>query len=195
MKSITEIRWLELLRKPAKTEAERRDRTLAGEAFSNELKLEILSLSNELKAVGSKFLYPWDMVNSKEIYPEAIDILIEHLHKPYHEKNKEGIIRALTVKEAKGRANSSLINEYNNISKANHHLRWIIGNAFTVIITPGDFESVSSIVEDKSNGISRYRFVEALGKIKTNESKACLQYLLDDEEMKPFAEKTLKKFK
>lgn len=195
MKSKEETRWLELLKKPARTEKERKEKELAREAFNNQLKLEIKGLSDELKAAGSKFSNPWDMVNSKEAYSEAINILIEHLHKPYHEKNKEGIVRALTVKEARGKANASLINEYNNISKDRHNLRWTIGNAFTIIVTPNDFESISSIVKDKSNGMSRYRFVEALAKIKTADSRACLQYLLDDKEMKPYAEKALKKMK
>ena len=191
MKSKEELRWIELLRKPAKTEEERREKEEAGVAFSNQLKEEIKDLSNELISQGSKFSDPWDMVNSKESYPEAIDILIAHLSKPYHDKNKEGIIRALTVKEAKGKASKALLEEYYAIPKEKQILRWTIGNAFTVIKMKDDVEIISSIVKDKTNGMSRQMFVVALGKIKTEEAKTCLKYLLNDEEMKQFAVKAL----
>lgn len=191
MKSKEELKWLELLKKPARTQQERREKQLAGEAFNNLLKFEIKNLSDELLAKGVKFSNPWDMVNSKEAYPEAIDILIEHLHMSYHDKNKEGIIRALTVKEAKDKANRALIAEYNTMPKEKYNLRWLIGNAFTVIITKNDVEAISAIVKDKSNGISRQQFVIALGKLKTIDAKNCLKDLLQDNDMKLYANKAL----
>ncbi len=194
MKSKEELVWIELLKKPAKTEEERMDLEIAGKAFKNQLNTEIRALSNELLSKGLRFSNPWEMVNSKEAYPEAIEILIRHIHKPYHDKNKEGIIRALTVKEAKGKANEELIKEYNVTPKEKDNLRWTIGNAFTVIITPEDVDRIIPIVHDKTNGMSRFRFVDALGKIKTEKSKACLQTLLVDAQMAPYALKALNKF-
>lgn len=195
MKSKAELRFVELLRKSPKTQEEIAEKDLMGEIFGQELKYERRDLSQELKDAGARFSDPWDMVNTKEPYPEAIDILVKHLSINYHDKNKEGIIRALTVKEAKGKANKALIEEYNKTPKEKDNLRWIIGNAFTVIITKEDIESILPIVMNKDNGMSRYRFVEALGKIKTEQVKAALTKLLDDEEMAPYAAKALNKFR
>jgi len=195
MKSEIELKFLKLLRKSPKSKEEIHEQERLRKLFVQELKEEVKDLSQELKRKGSKYLDPWDMVNTKESYPEAIDILIEHVPKQYHDKNKEGIFRALTVKEAKGKANSALIKEYNNIPKEKHNLRWVIGNAIYIIITPDDIDSILPIVENKENGMSRFRFVEALGKIKSEKTETTLIKLLDDDEMTPYALRALGRLK
>ena len=56
----------------------------------------------------------YDLVNTKKPYPEAISVLIDLLEKNdiSNRRIREGIVRSLTVKEAKGKANSILIAEY-----------------------------------------------------------------------------------
>src|SRR4030088_3102473 len=43
----------------------------------------------------------WDLVNTKEPYPAAVPVLLEHLRRPYPERVREGIARALAVPEAR----------------------------------------------------------------------------------------------
>ncbi|MEO0249525.1 MAG: hypothetical protein ABIN58_08295, partial [candidate division WOR-3 bacterium] len=43
----------------------------------------------------------WDLVNTSEPYPEAIPVLIKLLSQIEEPHMKEGIVRALTVKEAR----------------------------------------------------------------------------------------------
>src|ERR1700759_3093148 len=157
---------------------------LVGNIFKDELKQEMKQLSQELKEAGVEFVDSWDMVNTKCPYPEAIEILIKHLPGNYHYRNKEGIIRALTVKDAKGKANSALIREYHEIPKEEDSLRWAIGNAFSAIITKDDIGQIWPIVEKKENGRSRQMFVRALGKIKSKKSEEVLINLLDDERVR-----------
>ena len=195
MKSESELKFLELLRKPVKSKEEVAEKERWRNIFAGELKQEIMHLSKELIEAGCKYTDPWDLVNTKESYPEAIDILVKHASMPYHDRNKEGIIRALSVKEAKGKANTVLISEYNKIPKEKHNLRWVIGNAICVIITTEDTDSVLSIVEDKENGMSRDRFVLALGRIRSDKVEDCLIKLLDDSEMVPYALQALRKIK
>src|ERR1700744_6636741 len=197
MKSEIEVKFLELLRKPIKSKEEIDEKERLRNLFTMELKQEIKELSDELKDAGSKYTDPWDMVNAKDSYPEAIDILIKYLPKEYHYSNKEGIVRALTVIEAKGKANAALITEYNKIpiEKENDSLRWAIGNAIWFIITPNDIKSILPIVEEKRNGISRHRFVLALGKVKSEKAENVLIKLLSDEEVAVYALEALGKLK
>jgi HEAT repeat protein len=195
MKFESELRFLELLRKPIKSKEEMEEEERARVLFVGELHQEIRELSEELKDAGTKYTDPWDLVNTPESYPEAIDILIKHLPRQYHKRNKEGIVRALTVKEAKGKANDALIAEYNRVSKENDSLRWAIGNAIWFIVTKNDLKSIFKIVENKENGESRSRFIQALGKIKSEESEAVLIKLLNDKEVAVYALQSLGKLK
>lgn len=152
-----------------------------------ELGKEISELIFELSKKGIHISTIWDLVNTKKPYPEAIDILIDHLNKNYHEKNIEGIVRALTVKEAKGKATSTLIKQFENIPKEKNNLRWIVGNAIANVMTLKDVNWIYSIVLDKNNGSSRGQLVYCLGNIKSEKSEDVLISLLEDVEVAPQA--------
>lgn len=178
-----EKRWLELVNKP-KTKEEIEEILLLANKIELERAKESRDLIDELSNVGIKINSIWDLVNTKNSYPKAIDILINHLSKSYSEKTKEGIIRSLAVKEAKGKASPALIDIYNKTSKDETTLRWIIGNTVCITITTNDAKQILEIVKDKSNGISRQMFVLALGKIEhTKDSEDTLIMLLDDEDV------------
>lgn len=140
-------------------------------------------LVKDLNSIGIKVTTVWDLVNTSERYADAIPILLDHLQKDYHEKNIEGIIRALAVKEAKGKATPYLITMYHQIPKDNDSLRWAIGNTIDMTITQDDLKSILPIVQDKTNGTSRQMFVIALGKIKSAEVEDVLINLLNDDEV------------
>lgn len=129
----------------------------------------------------------YDLVNTKEKYPMAIPILLSFLKDESIEDDniKEGIIRSLAVKEAKGIATTILIDEYNKIPKEKTLLRWAIGNTIDQTITPNDtdIEKILQIIQNKENGTSRQMFVLALGKIKTEKVEEVLIHLLDDEDV------------
>jgi hypothetical protein len=55
-------------------------------------------LARELRAVGYEVDTAWDLVNTSEPYPDALPILLEHLGKPYPDRVREGIARALAVR-------------------------------------------------------------------------------------------------
>lgn len=44
----------------------------------------------------------WDLVNTAEPYPHLLNVLSDHLTRPYLKRKREGIARALAVREAKG---------------------------------------------------------------------------------------------
>jgi hypothetical protein len=111
-KSYWENKFITLLHKTPKTKEEVEEMEHASEQFGRELDVEASELLKEIELNGLKVNELWDLVNTREPYPEAIDILTEHLKKPYHIKNKEGIVRALGVKEAGVKTLRALLEEY-----------------------------------------------------------------------------------
>lgn len=215
-----ENRWAELLKGPNRlnapkvsnikiTAAELQEQLLQDEEYQKWLKekeqirtaLEAAyaedekPLVEELKKVGLNITSSWDLVNTKTSYKPAIPILLEHLSKPYHLKNKEGIVRALAVKEAKGIACRVILDEYNKAPKDNWNYRWALGNTMAVIMAADYIDDVVTIVRDENNGESRQMFVAALGNTKSSKVRDVLKQLLIDKSdvIRKEAQKALKK--
>ena len=189
-----EKRWKELVGKP-RTNEEVQETLLLAKLIGIERAKEHQELTDELAEVGIKISNIYDLVNTKSKYPKAIPILIKHLQFNYSDKIKEGIVRALTVPEAKGLAVSLLIKEYLQLSKDKENLKWVIGNAVNVTITKNEVADIFPIVLNKTNGISRQMFVAALGKIKSDIVKDVLLKLINDDDrvIRDEAKKALKK--
>lgn len=191
-----EKRWSELAGKPKSSDEIKETLELAKKIELERAK-EYSGLIKELSDIGIKVNTIWDLVNTKSKYPTAIPILLKYLPLMNLDKNKEGIVRALTVPEAKGMAANALINEYVKIPVSKENLRWIIGNAIKLTLTDCEIEKVFSIVKDKKNGISREMFVLALGKTKKYKKEAIelLIHLTYDDDVKLHAIEALTKLK
>jgi hypothetical protein len=192
---ILEKRWKELVSKPKTAEEIQEILELAKKIDQLRLR-EYQSMIDELKKIGIKIQSIWDLVNSDIKYPDAIPILLKYLPIVQDDKNKEGIIRSLTVPEAKGIATQSLLKEYNETSKSKESLRWIIANALKTTITANDIGSILPLVLDKENGLSRQMLVVALGGKKSEQVREILEVLLNDENqvIRKEAKKALLKF-
>src|SRR5690606_26404287 len=88
-----------------------------------------------------------------EAYESAIDVLVEHLDFQYSDHVREGIVRVLTCKQARGKANSRLLRPFESVDKDN--LRFAIGNALAEIATPEDAQTIEAPMRDKKHGSSR----------------------------------------
>jgi HEAT repeat protein len=145
-------------------------------------------LREELSKVGVLVNDIWDLVNTRLPYPSAVPVLLDFLKKGIDDSHmKEGVVRALAVKEAIGKASEILISEYNRISKDEIFVRWAIGNTIYTTITKDDIDSILAIVQDKTNGMSRQMFVAALGKVKSEKAENVLINSLDDDDVVPHA--------
>jgi hypothetical protein len=195
IKNNIEEKFLELLRKPVKTKNEMKELENLRLTLEEASKFEQGELLQELRNIGVNISSVWDLVNTRDNYVQAIPILYKHLKQDYNAKIKEGIARALTVKEAKGIACKSIIDEYNKTPKDEHNLRWVYGNAISIIITEDYLDDVIDIVKDDTNGDSRQMFVTALGKLKSPKIKEILNYLIKDKSqvISKEAQKALKK--
>ncbi|MFV0507545.1 MAG: hypothetical protein ACK5L5_12730 [Bacteroidales bacterium] len=198
---ILEKRWNELLANTgkAKSEKELKEYTeevlFLGKQIELERSKEYQGLIDELADMGIEINSIWDLVNTKSKYPKAIPILMKYLPLVSYVRNKEGIVRSLTVPEAKGLVVSLLVKEYLQLSNDKESLRWAIGNAVNATITKGEVENIFPIVLNKENGLSRQMFVAALGKIKTDNVRSVLLQLSNDDDkvIGDEAKKALKK--
>jgi len=126
-------------------------------------------------------------VNLRQAYPQAISVLLKHLKQPYHPRIKEGIIRALTVKEAIGVGAPPLIEAFKNVTAPDpfvkQHLKWVIGNALSVVADRSVFESIVELVQDKRHGQARAMLPLALSNMKDERAIGVLIQLLADGEI------------
>lgn len=131
-------------------------------------------IKEKLLEVGVKIDTIYDLVNTKENYPEAIPSLLNLIEQDYSPEIKEGVVRSLAVKEAKGRANNILFKVYHETLDPDSSLSWAIGNTIEVIVQDQDQDQIINILENKLNGRSRQMFAIALGKIKNEKSEDTL---------------------
>jgi hypothetical protein len=105
----------------------------------------------DLRRVGCRIRWIWDFVNSAESYPKAIPILIDHLRRPYKDATREGIARALAVREARGLAGETII-EVLQQEGLGKQLRWALANSLTVVADRTNRDAIKAILateEDK----------------------------------------------
>jgi hypothetical protein len=177
-----EKRWAELVNKP-KSEAELVEQDL----IAKKMKIEWAKLQNELvlelNKNGNSITTIWDLVNTKTKYPDGtVDILIKHLVLNYHDTIKEGIVRSLMVKEAKGIAVHALINEYESTDKKKHNLRWIIGCVIGYLATKEHIDWIETTILDKKNGGSRSGLIVPLVKLKDEKAEKIILQILEEDD-------------
>jgi hypothetical protein len=113
----------------------KRDRRL--EEFAREFAGEDHLISAEAAVVGYNIESVWDFVNNTPhpvlhrpfvgAYARAYPLLIRHLHLPHHPRIREGIVRALTVRDGGQPVWAALLEEF-EVEK-DPEMRWVIANA------------------------------------------------------------------
>jgi hypothetical protein len=114
---------------------------------------------DDLLAVGYKMDTVWMLVNTNELYPEALPVLLKHLQLPYSKRIKEGVIRSLIVNEFRGLAGPTVLTEFNKLE--NFHRDAPLVSPFLMAIQcladrsmTADLEAM--LVDPKYAGIASY---------------------------------------
>ena len=81
--------------------ARRREREEQRRNLEAELKRAEAPLVDALRTAGFEVHSVWELASSCRAYSEAIPILISHLDRPYPDRVREGIARALAVPQAR----------------------------------------------------------------------------------------------
>ena len=187
---ILEKRWAELIQ-PRNVKLgpissnEIEDINLLATQIENLKAQEYEALITELQQKGIFIKSIWDLVNSKKPYPQIIEILIKHLSFGYHHRTKEGIVRSLIVKEAKGKATEALMREFQNTANDKVSLRWIIGYAIGYLMKKEDVNWVVAAVLDNNNKDCRSGMILPLVKIKSEKAEDVLLKLLNQTDIEP----------
>ena len=121
-------------------------------------------------------------------YPEAIPVLIRwaaelpETEPPSAERDRllEGIVRALSVPEARPAAASVLIDLF---PKTSGPLQWIVGSAIEVTASPSESDRILDLIENKHYGSSRQMLVLAVRRIAKSNPRTLevLRRCLDDD--------------
>jgi hypothetical protein len=115
-----------------------RDRRI--EQMKREFAAEEAQISREAATVGYRITSVWDFVNNAphpflprpfpEPYPLAYPLLVRHLGMPHHRKVREGLIRALTVRDGGRFVIDALLEHFRTERDA--ELKWVLANALRV---------------------------------------------------------------
>ena len=86
----------------------------------------------DLKRIGFRVESVYDFVNTAAPYPNAYPILVRHLSLPHDRPTREGIVRALTVKDARPVAGRALLEAFE--SERDPLIRWVLANALRTVL-------------------------------------------------------------
>lgn len=134
-----------------------------------------------------------DLIYASAPYPEAIPVLIQLLPQINVIDMKDGIVRALTVKEARGIAARPLIEEFKRIDAPRTtdeakelglypllSYKWTVGNAIGYVATPDDLEEIFALLTDPRHGDARQQLIDALVRLKPGWAAPLLIEFLND---------------
>jgi hypothetical protein len=123
--------------------------------FYAEVHADEAELVSEIQRLGFDIESVWDLVNNRAHpvlrprftgpYLAAYPVLVAHLTRPHHQRIREGIIRALTERDAASIAAEPLLRELR--TERNQMTRWVIANALRVLIPPKARRSFPEIDE------------------------------------------------
>jgi hypothetical protein len=109
-------------------------------AFAAQFADEERMIAGEARALGYDISSVWDFVNNSPHpvlernfigpYDRAYPMLIRHLQIPHHPRVREGIIRALTVRDGGESVWQALLQEFNR--ETDTGLRWVLANALKI---------------------------------------------------------------
>jgi HEAT repeat protein len=144
---------------------------------------------SDLRAAGISVSSVWDIVNSRNAYPEAITILLAHLGRTYHPKIRDGMARALAIPQARPYWND-ILKLYR--AEAHEEPRQGLALALTNAADKTHNLTLIELLRDKSNGPSRGFFMYRLKKFPDPEIWQLIKELQDDPEIGTGAREIMK---
>ncbi len=139
----------------------------------------------DLCSAGYQVKSVYDLVNTNDSYPKAVPILLEHLRRgeAYDSRIREGIARALTVKEAKSSLNELLAAFRRDPDKSLNGAKGALGNAISLLADLAHQREIVELALDRSHGPARWALVDWLGGQQNVVATEALEQLVDDPEI------------
>lgn len=127
---------------------------------------------------------------NEQLNPDAVDILVRHLKRPYLEATKEAIARALGTPLARKHW-QAILSEYKatsaeKIRSDNIGSGYKEGLACTLakLVSKNTLDEYIELVRDRSHGTSRILLLTALRRSRDARAKKALEDLADDPDLK-----------
>ena len=138
-------------------------------------------LIKELRGAGFDVESVWDLVNTAIPYPEALPILLAHLERPYPDRVREGIARALAVRDARF-AWDALKRLYERAEPGTDAKD---GLAVAIAAAADDdvIDDVIALARDARHGTSRVLLLRALARSRDRDAVSALKELERDAEL------------
>jgi aminopeptidase N len=144
-------------------------------------------LIEDLRRVGIDVDSAWDLVNRSTPYPSALPILVAHLERGYPPRVREGIARALAVRDARF-AWGTLVRLYRE-EEAGTDAKAGLAVALAAAADGDVLDEVIALARDSRHGQSRVLLLAALRRLR---AQAALQELADDPVMGQEARRLLR---
>ncbi|MCP3880719.1 MAG: hypothetical protein GY701_20350, partial [Sulfitobacter sp.] len=143
-----------------------------------------------LHDVGCDADSPWDLVNRRTSYRSAVPVLVEWLDRvdedvPVADRQKfrEGLIRSLGVREARGGAvPKALVREFRR-PEFDWTTRWAVANSLSVVADDSVFDDLVALARDRSYGRAREMLMPALARADKARAADVLIGMLDDDDL------------
>lgn len=140
-------------------------------------------LLTDLAAEGCFVRSVWDLVNTREPYPEAIPVLLRHLkNAAYDPAIRDGIARALTVRDPQVKAAlPELFEAFRRDPEPRvNGPKWAIGNAIQLLYDDKYVEEIAALARDRSHGGARNVLLLGLAKSNSEAARETLELLQQD---------------
>lgn len=132
----------------------------------------------ELQDAGIDVESAWDLVNSSTPYPEALPILLKHLARQYPDRVREGIARALAVRDAEF-AWEPLARLYRQ-ETAGSDAKDGLAVALAAASDDAVIDDLISLARDSAHGESRLLLLRALKRSRSPLARAALEEFTED---------------
>lgn len=136
-------------------------------------------LVRELRRAGFQVDSAWDLVNRSEPYPEALPILLEHLDRPYPDRVREGIARALAVRGDSRFAWRTLVELYRR-EPPGTDAKDGLAVALAAIADRSTLDELIGLAEDRQHGESRVLLLAGMTRCRQPTARAAVERLQDD---------------
>jgi len=121
----------------------------------------------------------WDLVNTAKPYPDALPVLLQHLQRPYPDRVREGLARALAVRSAAAFAWETLVRLYREES-AGTDAKDGLAVALAAIATSAELDELLELVRNARHGQSRILLISGIARSRSDKARKALAGLADD---------------
>lgn len=136
-------------------------------------------LVEELRAAGFEVESAWDLVNTATPYPAALPILLEHLGRPYPDRVREGIARALAVGRDARFGWETLVGLYRD-EPAGSDAKDGLAVALAAVSDDVVVDELISLACDAAHGESRILLLRGLKRSRAPQARAALEEFSGD---------------